>query len=229
VFQLVSDVSFEESFVLVPEVWTSLAVKGAPVVAVPNRGVLLVAGADDPAALSRLVDEAQRSMQERPWPLSGTLLQRVSDGWQPFQPDSRLAPAARTFEQLALAITYAEQKQALDKYFERQNVDIFVAAFDFMQLEPGTGEVRSWTTWAEGAETLLPQTDVVILGRRESTPSLVVPWRELAGICGRHMQATEDDPPRFHVRSFPAEEWAQLQAIGRPLKKTLKNGESGRP
>ena len=218
VLQLVSDVSFEESFVLVPDVWTSLEVKGSPVVAVPNRGVLLVTGADDPAAVLRLVDEAQRSMQQRPWPLSATLLQRFGNDWQPFQPDSRTASAARTFELVSLAITHAEQKQALEKHFERQNVDVFVAAFDLLQGESGTDGIQSWCSWAEGVESLLPMTDVVILGRRdENIPAVVVPWRDVARLCSRHMQATDDDPPRFRVNSFPVEEWREIESIGRTL------------
>lgn len=218
VFQLASDVSFEESFVLVPDVWSSLPVKGNPVVALPNRGVLLATGTDDAAALSRLVDEAQRSMQERPWPLSGTLFQRVNDDWQPFQPDSRMASAAHTFELVALAITYAEQKQALEKHFERQGVDVFVAAFDFMQGDFGPDDVQSWCSWAEGVESLLPMTDVVILGRRDkNTSAVAVPWRDIVRICGRDMQATEDDPPRFRVNSFPVEEWREIETIGRKL------------
>jgi hypothetical protein len=79
------------------EKWTSLEVNGSPVVAVPNRGVLLATGADDPEAVLRLVDEARRSMQERPWPLSATLLQRVGGDWQPMPPDARIASATRTF------------------------------------------------------------------------------------------------------------------------------------
>ena len=221
VFQLASAVSFEESFVLVPDVWKSLPVQGEPVVAVPNRGVLLATGGNDPAALSRLVSEAQRSMQERPWPLSATLLHRVGDDWQPLELDSRIESAAHAFEQLSLAITYAEQKQALEKHFERHHVDIFVAPFDLMKTDTAAHDIQSWCSWAEGVESLLPPTDVVILGRgNERADAIAVPWRELVKICSRYMHATEDDPPRFRVNSFPTDEWPQLEAVGSKLKLT---------
>ena len=138
--------------------------------------------------------------------------------WQPFHPDSRIASAARTLELMSLAITYAEQKQALERYFERQNVDVFVAPFDLMKGDSNSHDIQSWCSWAEGVESLLPQTDLVILGRRDKTTAAVVaPWRDLARICSRHMQATEDDPARFRVSSFPVEEWREIESIGRKL------------
>jgi hypothetical protein len=218
VFQIASDVTFEESFVLVNAVWKSLPVQGDPVVAIPNRGVLFATGADNAAGLSRLIAEAQRSMQERPWALSATLLRRSGDTWQPFVPDAELACAAHTFELVSLAITYSGQQKALEKYFERENVDVYVAKFDFMRTGGSVDNIESWCSWTEGVESLLPQTDVVVLGRSvEGIPARIVRWPDVVRICGHHLQATQEDPPRFRVRSFPLEEWPLLEAAGREL------------
>jgi hypothetical protein len=221
VFQLLSDVSFEESFVLVADIWTSLDVQGAPVVALPNRGVLLATGTDNPAGLSRLLAEARRSMQERPWPLSATLLQRAGGGWHVFQPPEQVASAARTFDLISRSITYAEQKEALEKYLERENLDIYVGKFDLMRSTSDPQRIESWCTWAEGIESLLPETDVVILGRGEESNlrGLIVRWPDVVRICGGYMQPTEDDPPRFRVNVFPIKEWPQLEATGQQMKR----------
>ena len=70
----------------------------------------------------------------------------------------------------------------------------------------------------ERVKSLLPQTDLVILGRRDTnTSAVVVPWRDVVRICGRDMQATEDAPPRFRVDSFPVDEWREIESIGRKL------------
>src|SRR5688572_32710540 len=83
------------------------------------------------------------------------------------------------------------------------------------------GEIRQLSPGApggEGVKSLLPQTDLVILGRRDTnTSAVVVPWRDVVRICGRDMQATEDAPPRFRVDSFPVDEWREIESIGRKL------------
>jgi hypothetical protein len=220
VFRIVSEVSFEESFVLVNAVFESLAVQGDAVVAIPNRGVLLATGSDMPAGLARLIAEAQRSMQEEPWPMSAVLLRRTAGRWQPFKPSAELASAARTFELVSLAGTYAEQQQALEKHFEKDGVDIYVAKFDVMNARNEPDTLHSWCSWAEGVPSLLPKTDVVILGRRdENVPPVIASWDVLARICGRYLQPTEEVPPRFRVESFPLAEWEQLVAAGETLAK----------
>lgn len=220
VYQITSDVTFEESFVLVNAVWKSLTVQGDPVVAIPNRGVLYATGAENAAGIARLISEAQRSMQERPWALSATLLHKVGDNWQPFQPDADAVCAAHAFELVSLAITYAEQQKALEKYFEREGIDVYVGKFDFMRSPATPDAIESWCSWTETVDSLLPQTDVVILGRTdEDIPALIVRWPDMARICGHYLQASEDDPPRFRVNAFPVQEWPQLEAVGRVLKR----------
>lgn len=218
VFQIVSEVSFEESFALVSDVWKSLPIPGDPVVAIPNRGVLLATGADTPAGLLRLIAEARRSMQEKPWPLSGLLLRRVADAWQPFVPDARVAPAARSLEIVSDALTYSEQQQALEKFFEHEGVDVYVGKFDLMRKGSDGDELQSWCSWTEGVDTLLPRTDTVILGRIDDAHKpIILPWADMARICGHYLQRTEDDPPRFRVNAFPAAEWSQLIGVGTTL------------
>jgi hypothetical protein len=220
IFRIASEVSFEESFALVSPVFDSLPVHGDAVVAIPNRGVLLATGSDMPAGLARLIAEAQRSMQEEPWPMSAVLLRRAGGRWQPFEPAAELAAAVRTFGLVSLAGIYSEQQQALEKHFEKNGLDIYVARFDVMNARSEPGALHSWCSWAEGVPSLLPKTDVVILGRRdESFPPLIAGWDVLERICGRYLQPTGEVPPRFRVDSFPVPEWEELAAAGEALAK----------
>jgi hypothetical protein len=215
VFKVVSEVSYEESFVLVDAVISALQVQGDPVVAVPNRGVLLATGSDMPAALERLITEARRSMQEHPWPMSAALLRRVAGRWQLFEPGPALASAARTFELLSLAGTYSEQQEALEKHLEKKGLDVYVAKFAVMNARDGSGGVHSWCVWSEGVPSLLPRTDVVILRRSdENEKAVILAWDTVQRLCGTYMQPTGDEPPRFGVDTFPAAEWSELSSAG---------------
>ncbi len=91
VFCIVSDCACEETFPLVDEVMDSLPCKD-PVVAIPNHGVMLAAPGSDPDHLRALIARARNSLQTAPWPLSGTLLQRLSGGWSPFVPPASDRP-----------------------------------------------------------------------------------------------------------------------------------------
>ena len=155
-------------------------------------------------------------MQEKPWPLSATLLRRVNGAWHLLEPEAHVVSAARALELVSLAITYSEQQQALQKFFERENVDLYVAKFDLMRNPSDPESIQSWCSWAEGVPSLLPLTDLVVMGST-GKGTLIVPWPDVARICAPHMKATEEDPQRFRVDTFPAEEWAQLEAVGRKL------------
>jgi hypothetical protein len=89
VFCIVSDCAYEETFPLIDEVMDSLPCKD-PVVAIPNRGVMLAAPGSDPDHLRALIARARDSLHNAPWPLSGTLLQRIAGGWSPFVPPPSL-------------------------------------------------------------------------------------------------------------------------------------------
>ena len=218
VFKIVSDVSYEESFVLVDAVVATLPVQGDVVVAIPNRGVLLATGTLTPGGLDLLIAAATRSMQEAPWPMSGTLFRRAAGQWQVFQPDPDLAAAARRFELVSLAGTYLEQQEALQKHLEKSGVDVYVAKFDLMGSRGAAQAPRSWCVWSEGVPSLLPRTDVVILRPSdESAQPVIAPWNAVQRICGHHMQRTADDPPRFDVQSFPTAEWAEIVQVGEAL------------
>jgi hypothetical protein len=218
VFKIVSDVSFEESFVLVDAVVAALEVQGDVVVAIPNRGVLLATGTLTPGGLELLIAEARRSLQEAPWPMSGILFERVAGQWRVLQPDPELVAMVRTLELVSLAGTYLEQQEALQKHLEKNGVDVFVAKFDLMGSRGAAQTPHSWCVWSEGVPSLLPQTDVVILRRSdESAKPVIAPWDAVQRICGHHMQRTADDPPRFDVKSFPTAEWAEIMRVGEAL------------
>lgn len=62
---------------------------------------------------------------------------------------------------------------------------------------------------------MLPQTDLVILGRPRSDGKhdmLMVTWAALVQSCGSRMKQTAEKPARFMVEQFPSEEEWQVLA-----------------
>src|ERR1700719_4401595 len=63
-FRVVSQVAYEETFLLLDEVRSRLKFAGHAVFAVPNRGVLLAADSRDATAVRALIAEARRQLQQ---------------------------------------------------------------------------------------------------------------------------------------------------------------------
>jgi hypothetical protein len=122
VFQIRSEVAYEETFFLVPEVIQALNLRASPGIAVPNRGVLFAADSADRSAVGALIRRARHCLQHEPWPLSGTLLTHNGHGWTRFEAPPELTSPAQALEKLSLGGTYQEQQAALQKVAERMGM-----------------------------------------------------------------------------------------------------------
>jgi len=215
VFQIRSEVAYEETFLLLDEVMNTLPLAGAPVIALPNRGVLLGADSSDAQAVRALIARARQFLQHAAWPLSGTLLIRNAEGWVRFEAPPNLAAGAQALEKLSLALTYQEQQAVLQKVAERIGDPLYVATFGLLAPKEDPDARVSWCSWAEGVVSLLPVTDQIGLTKAVQTPqseTLMRPWALIERVCGSRMTKTDEDPPRYRVESFPsAEEWQQLK------------------
>jgi len=215
VLQIVSDVAYEETFLLVDEVRAALPFAATAVFALPNRGVLLAADSQNPAAVRALIQEVRERQDSNPWPLSASLVHLGPQGWQCYDPSGDLAAPAHAVRKISLARTYAEQKVALDKLHDRTTTDVFVANVTLRMLNGNSDDLHSWGTWSAGVPTLLPKTDRIALVVSPGDPKSEVvlsAWSTLEQVCGHHLQPTPEDPPRYRVDTFPsAAELAELR------------------
>ena len=214
VFRLLSAVSYEETFLLVNEVTAALPCGERAVFALPNRGVLLAADSADPQACGRLIAAARQHLENSPWPLSGTLLQRVGGEFRTYEPPAEYADAARSLRIYDMGYVYRDQKTALDQLHERTKVDVFVATFMVRSVNDATDRLQSWCSWSAGVRSLLPLTDYVIFnsapGAQPPKPLVLVPWETVERICGSYLQTTAEEPVRFEVNAFPTPEEYKL-------------------
>jgi hypothetical protein len=215
VFQVVSDVSYEESFLLVNAVVDALPFASSAVLMPTNRGILLSCDGSDQNALRTMLAHAERCLRENPWPMGATMLHREAGQWREFIPTGELAGLHGSLIRLSSAITYNEQQVALQKYL---GDDIFVGTYSLLRRGDGPDSLRSWSSWTKDVPTLLPQTDLVILGRPRTDGKhdmLMVTWSALMDCCGGRIKQTAERPARFMVDGFPsAEEWQVLARDG---------------
>ncbi len=218
-YSLSSEVSYTESFALVPKVVERLPFSTHAVLAPCNRGVLLAADGRSDAAVGRLLDLAVLALQEQPWPLTHTILERDGASWKPLQRGGATGRKLRDFVRMSEHAVYGDQKTALDRLHERSGVDVFVATASLMRRAEHLG-YESWCTWTQTVDSLLPETDLVALlrdpeGPRESM--LLVPWAAVSRACAPWMEATECSPLRWRVRGFPDDAaWSELERAAVP-------------
>jgi hypothetical protein len=216
VFRVVSEVAYEETFLLLNEVRSRLRFDGHAVFTIPNRRVLLAADRRDAAAVKALIAEARRQLQHAPWPLSGALLEHTRQGWRRCELSGELAAAAHCLETISLSYSYRDQKSALDKLHERAGTGLFVATFALRESGEDPDRVRSFCVLTEGVDSLLPKTDQLIFNRGSGglhPVRLAVSWQTFERVCGRYLESTSEEPLRIRVRQFPdAEEWAALES-----------------
>ena len=129
VWSLQSQGSYNESFLQWPKAFESLPVKGEILAAVPNRGVLLASPLEN---FDPLVDAAQKSFQEKPWPLSGTVFSILNNRIDVFTAPEHEGKL-NSLSNLSMQSTYKAQQEALRAHCEAIDEDVFITTFGFFR------------------------------------------------------------------------------------------------
>jgi hypothetical protein len=214
VWKLESDEGYNESFLQLPKIFENLPAKGTAIAMIPNRGVLLATGSDEPGGVTALLAAARKSLQESPWPLCGDLFQIGSNGIRILVPSGTDAKALTSIQRLDIESVYSAQKSALEAHCEAIQDDVFVATYGLLGEMDDPNQLQSWCSWAEGVRTLLPQTDLIafVWDLDSARKTALVSWANAATIVGHYFKSTDEDPPRTRVDEFPnPAELAELQ------------------
>lgn len=202
--------SYASSRLLLDEVVRRCQVRGAPVVLVPHRDLLLITGSEDEDGLKRAAGLALKAVMA-PRAVDGRALRLTPEGWEPFMPE-RLSDAWGDFRKLELftrARDYSEQTERLDKLYQEKGEDVFVAAFTPYQDE--RGHTISYALWLKGVDTLLPRADVIFFmdpaRGEEAAPLGIARWEDVAKVTGELRTPVEGlYPERYRVKGFPTAE-----------------------
>ena len=98
---------------------------------------------------------------------------------------------------------YEGQRQVLEGQFEADEVDIFIASCTLMQKDDGP--LTSYSVWTENVDTLLPQSESVVLLYRDGEKNwhTRLAWSTVLEQFGALMERTDHVPARWRVRRFP--------------------------
>jgi hypothetical protein len=210
--------NYDASRLIMLDLVRKMPVRGDYVAMVPNRDTLVITGSDDPAGLEVMCKVAEDSFQ-KPRPISTVALRLAGDEWESWLPDcdSRSFTRLHELRLRTVGMEYNDQKELLDQIHQQTGEDTFVASFSAVK-QKDSGRITSYSVWSEGVNTLLPETDDVILLRpdRASDNVAVVAsgsFERVREVAGDLMQPIGSYPERFRVSQFPSEQ--QLAEIGK--------------
>jgi hypothetical protein len=210
--------NYDASRMILLDMMRQFGVRGDIVAMVPNRDTLIITGTGDANGLKFMVGRAEQAIKE-PRPISMVAFRLSDEEWSPWLPpaDHAAYNALAMLRLQSIGQEYAEQKNLLEAVRGGDERESFIATFSAMQ-NTATGELRSYSIWTEGVDTILPKTDLVHLvrlGRGSNEGKLLTSceWEQLAVVCGPLLEAQDIYPPRYRAREFPsAAELAELQS-----------------
>lgn len=209
--------NYDASRLVMLDLIRKMPVRGDYVAMVPNRDTLVITGSEDEAGLEVMAKVAEDSFN-KPRPISTVALRLVDDEWESWLPpaDSPLHAKLHELRLRTIGMEYNDQKELLDQIHVQNGEDLFVASFSAIQHKE-TGRITSYSVWSEGVETLLPETDDLVLLRPNSSDNVSVAaaasFSRVRDIAGDLMQPLGTYPERFRVTDFPTEN--QLAEIGK--------------
>lgn len=205
--------AYDSSRILLPDLMYRGVGSGNPVIMIPTREFLLLAPDNSPATQLAMLGMAEDALsQSNRW--CSTAMYHIVDGkLAVYEPqDAQVRDTLRTIARNVEMSDYADQAAQIDKVFERDGTDMFVATFGVLEKD---GRIFSYCTWTEGIPSMLPKTDLVALARRKEGGDfdyVLAEWQALVQRHGALLQQTADFPPRFNVTGFPAALYEELIA-----------------
>jgi hypothetical protein len=210
--------NYDASRLVMLDLVRKMPVRGDYIAMVPNRDTLIITGSDDAAGLDIMAKIAEESF-EKPRPISTVALRLVGDEWESWLPAEDSPAFARLHELRlrTLGMEYNDQKELLDQIHARSGETVSVADFGAVKHKE-TGQIASYTVWTEGAATLLPETDDIVLLRADEGAEKVAlaaagSFERVRQIAGDLMRPLGFYPERYRVLEFPSQQ--QLAAIGK--------------
>jgi hypothetical protein len=176
---------------------------------IPDRNHLWVADGNNKNAIKWLLKEIREAdpvnpLSSMPFSWNGDTLENWNQpGWAESE--------VKTNRYLELNQIYAQQKDLLTKYFEKQDRDVYVATY-YVFRNKETSTLISCSILTKDVETYLPRTDLVeLVDPDQKIPAMApVPWERFQQVM--EIPPGEFTPPRHLVnRRFTAEELNALR------------------
>jgi hypothetical protein len=187
----------DASRLLLPDLIQALCGEEHPIIAVPSRDTMLLAGA---ASLVQLRHQVVENFSQADHTLSPVPLRWNGGSWEDF-----LTPEMSQLAKFATAAEYGHQAKLLTALFKHTGNSLFPATVQIYTV-PETDETATLCIWNEGVESLLPRTDVLALMARESQQPTFVLWEQALVSLADVLVAQEGRPVLYRTGAFPGPE-----------------------
>lgn len=193
---------YDPARLLLPDLIERLPIRGNPVAIAVDTDTLFVTGSENTEALLEMSERARKAFKQATRRISGQAITFVGGRWTDFNPQEPTLAALVDLQKEMRYADYGQQTRLLKQLSEKRGDNVFVAPYDLFRKNSTAG-LTSFSTWAGGIVTLLPQTDVVGFVENQQAEPFIVPWDAVREIVGRLMVETKDYPPRYRVEVFP--------------------------
>jgi hypothetical protein len=206
---------YDNSRILIPEVFAPLDLDADPVVCLPNRNLFLVTGSENHDGIMAMLKHAEEIVQTKSRPMNPAPLilkdNEVAD--LSVRENSPIFNDVERAKKISALIYYQQQTVNLMKLYEQKGKDLFVADYTLNQRE--TGGYESYSVWSKTVPAWLPKTDLIAFfdpTKPESRRELgLAKWDDVMRIAGDLLLDTQMFPARFYVSKFTTDE--QLAAV----------------
>ena len=200
---LIQDRSFAAYLLQHPAVAARLVGGRVPVIVVPTQGALVLAPADDAAAVLVAARVADRVLQQDDQLVSATPLAHIAGRWVSFEWPAAASSTAATLRRRFASKAYGAQRPLLKTHFDRTHQDVFVTEAMFVGRPDGTTQLV--TSLTENTASVLPWVDTVALVRMSDSAVTYVPMMQLMQMPGLLTRMPDLEPAVYYPTRFPAE------------------------
>ncbi len=193
---------------LLKGLFTSLPVKGAPVVAIPNRDTVFATGSEELEGHSGFFERVVEALDNHRC-LTPHLLTWKDERWITWIPpeESPRYNDLMGLRNASLRDNYNAQQQILEDIFRKEKNSIYPATYTAVRNSVND-RAMSYCVWRRGHQILLPKTDFIMFSEGENPEQqrtiCMAAWDEVVESVGHLMQVQPNlFPKRFHVDAFP--------------------------
>jgi hypothetical protein len=207
--------SYDSSRLLLTEFIHRLPLNGDPIVFVPNRGRIWITGSSDDAGLEQALRAGKESHFQEGHPISPNLYRLNDRAWEPFVPGNpALQQLLNSLKRDRSFSDYQQQKEYLDKLYDKNGTDIFVATSMVFKRDDDNSE-HSLCVWTRGVDSLLPEAEFIVFMDTATKEKVSVRWDSAVKVIGHLMQQDPDLlPVRYRVKTFPDDgELSELRKV----------------
>lgn len=208
---LIQDEVHASAIWVMPQMASSLPIKGSPLAWAIGRGTSLITGCDDPQGMMIAAATIQEFLQ-RGERIESVTPHRLTDiGWEPAGWASTPDHTDQLVQRLHKSQIYNRQTEPLRGLLASRGQQVGVNEYTVVRKPDG----HPWAiaNWAQDAPAAIPVVDEVVLVRSDGA-SVGVAWAALFDRAQELLEPVTDLPTRYLTKGFPTDEMV-MAALGR--------------